>query len=199
MQRKLRARFGSILLTMAMLLSLLPVTAGAVEPRGTWADAVTEQPSTGYSVDTDEKTVTISTAEGLAWFAKQINSWETTKIDFKGYSINITEDIDLSAYLWIPIDPETVKSSGASDRSETYNNKLLDGATINGNGNTITGMTVHNTVRGPAAGHENEHGAGQSCYYYAGFIGRSTGVLTIKNLTFEGASVDGKNEPSIAS
>ncbi len=38
MRRKLRARFGSVLLTMAMLLSLLPVTAGAVE-KTTYVDA----------------------------------------------------------------------------------------------------------------------------------------------------------------
>ena len=165
----------------------------------TWIDAVSEQPA-GYANDTEQKIVTISSAEDLAWFAKQINSINTKQTGdnagFKGYSINITEDIDLSGKLWIPIDPETVNPSGKADRSDTFSNKLLDGATINGNGHTITGMTIHNTVRGPQDG--SQDGDGQSCYYYAGFIGRSYGALTIQNLSFTNASIDAHNEINIS-
>lgn len=197
----MRKRFLSTLLAVCVALSLIPMTAFAEGLTKSWADAVTEQPA-GYAVDADKRTVTISSAEGLAWFAKQINSWASqeadSRVNFAGYTINITSDIDLSGKLWIPIDTATVKSDGKSDRSETYNNKLLDGAVINGNGYTISGMTVHTSVRGPMAGSENEHGAGQSCYYYSGFIGRNTGSLTIKNLTFRNAAVDAKNEPYLA-
>ena len=194
-------------MTVSMLLTLLPVSALAdgTEPTQSWADAVQSQPNSSVE---NGKTITISSAAGLAWFAKQINTWESQPVDsrvsFAGYTIDITDDIDLSGYLWVPIDTDTVIANPShpnytTDRAKDYGNKLLDGAVINGNGHTISGMTVHNTIRGPLAGHESEHGGGQSCYYYAGFIGRSSGTLTIQNLTFEDAVVDGKNEPSISS
>lgn len=193
----MRKKFLSTILAAVMLLSLLPaaLATGGSEP--TWADAVTVQPE-GYAVDTEGKTVTISTAEGLAWFAKEINAWESkaTKVSFAGYAIDIEADIDLSGKLWIPIDPETVKSGGTSDRSESYNNKLLAGATINGNGHTITGMTVKTSVRGPREG--SAEGDGQNAYYYSAFIGRVNGDLTINNLTFRNASVDASQEPYVA-
>ena len=193
MKRKLL----SVLLTFCLAFSLLPTAALAEGPAETWADAVTEQP-VGYGIDETNKTLTISSAEGLAWFAKQINSVsekQTADAGFKGYTINITEDIDLSGKLWIPIDPETVKPDGRTDRADTFNNKLLNDATINGNDKKIIGMTVKTSVRGPR---ENSNpGDGQNAYYYAGFIGRSTGELTIKNITFEGAYVSAENEPYV--
>ena len=68
---------------------------------------------------------------------------------------------------------------------------------IDGKGHTISGMIIHTAIRGPMAGHESAHGDGQSCYYYSAFVGRSTGTLTIKNLTFDEAIVDAHNEASI--
>lgn len=53
-------------------------------------------------------------------------------------------------------------------------------------------MVVKTTVRGPR--YESVPGDGQNSYYYAGFIGRTTGDLTITDLTFEGASVDASGE-----
>lgn len=196
----MKRKFLSTILALAMVLSLLPVTALAEEPTSTWAEAVQSQPQ-GYEVDIDTKTVNISTAEGLAWFAKEINSWESKaeneKTDFAGYTINITNDIDLSGKLWIPIDASTVKTEGVTDqqkidRDQSYNNKLLDGATINGNNHNISNMIVKTTVRGPR--YESVPGDGQNSYYYAGFIGRTTGNLTIKDLTFKTASVDASQE-----
>ncbi len=182
-----------------MVMSLLPASVSAAgEEMQTWADAVTEAPA-GYRVDNGAKTVSISSAEGLVWFAKEINSWEskTDKVSFAGYTIEITEDIDLSGRLWIPIDASTVKLDGVTeqqkiDRDQTYGNKLLAGATIDGNGHTISNMVVKTTVRGPR--YESVPGDGQNSYYYAGFIGRTTGDLTITDLTFEGASVDASGE-----
>ena len=199
MKKKLLAS----LLTVAMLLTLLPVSALAIdpEPTQTWADAV-QSPPEGYAEV--GKTITISSAEGLAWFAKQINTWESqssdNKVNFAGYTINITEDINLSGKLWTPIDTATVITDTEYpgykvDRAGDYKNKLLEGAVINGNGHTIIGMTVHNTVRGPIPGAEVS--GGQSCYYYAGFIGRTNDTLTIQNLAFDQAVVDGNNEPTI--
>ena len=197
----MKKRLLAIFLAVCMTLVLLPTAAFAdEEASSTWADAVTAVPA-GYTIDESAKTVSISTAEGLAWFAKEINSWESKtegqKVSFAGYTINITADIDLSGKLWIPIDASTVKLNGVTeqqkiDRDQSYNNKLLEGATINGNNHTISNMVVKTTVRGPR--YESIPGDGQNSYYYAGFIGRTTGSLTIQDLTFTGASVDASKE-----
>lgn len=195
----MKKRLAATFLALCMLFSLVPISAMAAG-LDTWADAVMAAPAS-YVIDTGAKTVTISSAEGLAWFAKEINSWESKaedeKVSFAGYTINITADIDLSGKLWIPIDASTVKLNGVTDqqkidRDQSYNNKLLEGATINGNNHKISNMVVKTTVRGPH--YESTPGDGQNSYYYAGFIGRTTGNLTIQDLTFTGASVDASEE-----
>lgn len=60
-----------------------------------WTDRVTEQPA-GYSVNGDA--VTVGSAEAFAWFAKQV---ETN--DFAGKTVSLTADIDMSEYIWRPI------------------------------------------------------------------------------------------------
>lgn len=199
----MRRKLLSVVLCVCMMMTMVPFAFAAETTEGskTWTDSVTTQPD-GYSIDESTKTVSISSAEGLAWFAKQINSTSAKltgdDVGFKNYTINIDNDINLSGRVWIPIDAETVNLNGKSDRSDCFNNNLLAGAVINGNGHTISNMTIHNTVRGPMAGHENAPGDGQSCYYYSGFIGRVSTDLTIENLNFTNASVDGHNEPLIS-
>ena len=63
-----------------------------------WAERVAEVP-VGYIENQTEKTVTISTPEGLAWMAHRLN---VDKFSFSKYTISITEDIDLSAAYWKP-------------------------------------------------------------------------------------------------
>ena len=205
----MKKRFLSTLMAVMMLLSLLPTAVfanAADEPTETWADAVKNLKAAPEGYSQEGTTIDISSALGLAWFAYQINSWESQaegeKVDFKNYTINIKKDIDLSEKLWVPVDPMTVIANKevtgyTSDRAGCYNNKLLDGATIDGQGNTISGMTIRTAIRGPMAGHEGEHGDGQSCYYYSAFIGRSNADLTIKNITFTGATVNAHNEPYV--
>lgn len=199
----MRRKLLSVVLCVCMMMTMVPFAFAAETTEGskTWTDSVTTQPD-GYSINESTKTVSISSAEGLAWFAKQINSTSAKltgdDVGFKNYTINIDNDINLSGRVWIPIDAETVNLNGKSDRSDCFNNNLLAGAVINGNGHTISNMTIHNTVRGPMAGHENAPGDGQSCYYYSGFIGRVSTDLTIENLNFTNASVDGHNEPLIS-
>ena len=107
----MRKKLLAYLMAVSMLLTLLPVSALAIdpEPTETWADAVDTKPE-GYTEEGN--TITISTAKGLAWFAKQINTWESqpsnSKVDFADYTINITEDINLSGKLWTPIESSTV-------------------------------------------------------------------------------------------
>ena len=195
----------AIVISMAMIVAMMPMGVFATDETSIeyWS-SITEKPE-GYNEDITSKTINISSAEGLAWFAKQINTWESqeesARVDFKGYTINITNDIDLSGKLWTPIDTATVitdetNNGYKNDRAGTYNNKLLDKAVINGNGHTIIGLTVKNTVRGPKDGSVTSDG--QSCYYYAAFVGRSNGDLTINGLSFSNADINGENEPYIS-
>lgn len=107
-------------------------------------------------VDTVNKVVTIASAEELALFAKQLT---TDKVNYSNYTVNIVEDIDLGEGFWKPIN-----SWGR-----------LTNATINGNGHTISNMTVRSCT--------NTSG------YGAGFIGNTDGAITIKDIAFSKANV----------
>ena len=108
-------------------------------------------------VDTVNKVVTIASAEELALFAKQLT---TDKVNYSNYTVNIVEDIDLGEGFWKPIN-----SRGR-----------LTNTTINGNGHTISNMTVRSCT--------NTSG------YGAGFIGDTDGAITIKNISFDKADVN---------
>ena len=106
-------------------------------------------------VDTENKVITIASAEELALFKYEVTD---KKVDYSGYTLNITADIDLGAGFWRPINP-------------------VKNLTINGNGHTIRNLLVRSCT--------NSNNGG----YGFGFISNATGALTIKNLTFDGASV----------
>ena len=71
-------------------------------------------------VDTDNKVITVNSAEELALFKYQITD---EKLNYNGYTLNITSDIDLGAGFWRPINP-------------------INNLTINGNGHTISNLLV---------------------------------------------------------
>ena len=200
----MKRKMLSMLMALAMILSLLPVTAlAAVEEvddtetyfddttesfriyKNYWADIVTEAPA-GYAADSETKTVTIASAEALAWWAKQVNDGT----NFAGYTVKIVNDIDLSGHYWTPIDTATIQfteQDGKVSWTTVNPQKKLDGATIDGGGYTITGLATATGIRGPAQ--PSEPGDGQNCYYYSAFIGRNDGALTIQNVTFDNASI----------
>ena len=64
-------------------------------------DSWSKHTATTYAtpVDTANKVVTIASAEELALFAKEVNSGTS----YAGYTVNLTEDVDLSQYAWNPI------------------------------------------------------------------------------------------------
>lgn len=107
-------------------------------------------------IDMESKVVTIASAEELALFAKQLT---TDTVNYSNYTVNIVEDIDLGEGFWKPIN-----SWGR-----------LANATINGNGHTISNMTVRSCT--------NTSG------YGAGFIGNTNGAITIKDIVFDKADV----------
>ncbi len=86
-----------------------------------------------------------------------------------GATIGLAEDIDLSADYWTPLD-------------------LAKELTIDGNNHVISGLKTQAGILAPKEG--SVPGDGHNCYYYAGFIGRNTKPLTVKNLTFKNANVE---------
>ena len=113
--------------------------------------------ASGYAtpVDTENKVITITSAEELALFKYEVTD---EKVNYNGYTLNITADIDLGAGFWRPINP-------------------VNNLTINGNGHTIRNLLVRSCTNSDNGG------------YGFGFISNANGALTIKDLTFDGASV----------
>lgn len=107
-------------------------------------------------VDTENKVITVASAEELALFKYEITD---AKVNYSGYTLNITNDIDLGSGFWRPINP-------------------INNMTINGNGHTISNLLVRSNtayINGSA--------------YGFGFIANATGTVTIRDLTFDNANV----------
>ena len=93
----------------------------AVFARDYWTDHVADDYAT--PVDTADKVVTVSSAEELALFAKEVTD---DGKNYSGYTLNLANDVDLGEYLWKPINGY----------------KRLSGIVVNGNGHTIRNMKV---------------------------------------------------------
>ena len=93
----------------------------AVFARDYWTDHAAD----GYAtpVDTADKVVTVSSAEELALFAKEVTD---DGKNYSGYTLDLANDVDLGEYLWKPINGY----------------KRLSGIVVNGNGHTIQNMKV---------------------------------------------------------
>ena len=126
----------------------------AVFARDYWTDHA----ANGYAtpVDTADKVVTVASAEELALFAKEVTD---DGKNYSGYTLDLTNDVDLGEYLWKPINGY----------------KRLSGIVVNGNGHTIRNMKVR--------------GCTNSSVYGAGFIGDINGAVTVKDIAFDGADV----------
>ena len=155
----MKKRLLALCLTLCLLVGLLPTTALATGDT-VWTDEVTEQPA-GYTVESSGD-VTISSAEGLAWLAQQVNEG----ISFSGKTITLSENIDLSAHEWVPIGTQAHPFDGTFDggnyqisgmnitvsgtkniaglfgvvSTATIKNVKLTGATISG---SVTGTKLH--------------------------------------------------------
>ena len=195
----------AVLMAVVMAASLLPTAAFAAGPTDSvvnrventeswyadttasfakledyWFEQVKAAPA-DYQADAEAKTVSIGSPQALVWWAKQVNEG----VSFAGYTVNITADIDLSAYYWTPICTGAVSVSGGQYTVTARD--VLEGTVINGGGHKITGLTTATGLRGPNEG--SVPGDGQNCYYYSAFIGYNSGNLTVKELTFDQASI----------
>ena len=82
-------------------------------------------------VDTENKVITVNSAEELALFKYEITD---NKVNYSGYTLNITSDIDLGAGFWRPINP-------------------INNFTINGNGHTISNLLVRSNTNSSGYGY----------------------------------------------
>ncbi len=111
----------------------------------------------GYTIESDGS-YTVTTAEGLKNIAKLVN--EEWKSDI---NITLTDDIDLKGIDWTPI---------GIDDNHQYT------GTFDGNGKTITGLTVTGSDQ------------------YAGLFGRIGTGGTVMNVKLEGVLIESDNEMS---
>ena len=131
----------------------------AVYKKDVWTNHAAES----LTIDETNKIITISSAEELALFAKNFKTGANGI--YNNYTVQLTSDIDLSEYIWTPIN--------------AYNK--FQGSTINGNRHTISNMVVR--------GMTNANG------YGCGFIGDTNGSITIRNISFDNADVFFRDEP----
>lgn len=106
----------------------------------TWED-LAEAPS-GWSTASTE--INISSAKELAWVAQMVNDDTDTgdgnKKGFEGVTINLTADLDLAGYHWIPIG----KDEGPLRNQTRAERKPFKG-TFNGNDHKIENINVSTT------------------------------------------------------
>ena len=96
----MKKRIGSLLLILALCFTLLPTAAFA---EGTSVDNWDGTADTSWY--TDHKTDTeyhFTTAEQLAGLAQLVNN-KTASVSFKGKTIYLDNDLDLSGSQWTPI------------------------------------------------------------------------------------------------
>ncbi len=93
----------------------------------TWTDyADTASNSDDYTIDTAGN-VTIKTALGMAWFAKNV----TTEKSYEDKTVTLEDSIDLSEHYWVSVGTQLVDGQ--------VNNAPFKG-TFDGGGNKITGL-----------------------------------------------------------
>lgn len=128
------------LLITIILCSLSKGVSAQDSPTQTWED-LAEAPS-GWSTASTE--INISSAKELAWVAQMVNDDTDTgdgnKKGFEGVTINLTADLDLAGYHWIPIG----KDEGPLRNQTRAERKPFKG-TFNGNDHKIENINVSTT------------------------------------------------------
>ena len=122
---------------------------------GDWADGGGEEGAAedlGYNYDTTTKTYTVYNADGLL-------AWNEAAQKDKSINCTLSADINMAGKEWTPI---------GTDENNSYN------GTFDGNGKTITGLTVN-----------------QSEKNYAGLFGCLGSDGKVQNLTLENVHISG--------
>jgi len=111
---------------------------------------------------------TISNAEGLAWLISVVNGYKGGGNDFSGKTVTITADIDMNAYIWVPIGTESKPFRG----------------TFDGGYHIISGLRIANA--GEIVAVESSMG---SAMKYTGLFGFVSGNAVIKNVLLFNSSL----------
>ncbi len=157
--------------------------------KDSWKDHAAADYAT--AVNTTESIVTIASAEELALFAKNAGN-------YSGYTVNITQNIDLGAYLWEPMDVSDITIDG---ESHTISNMLVRscvGTGLYGAGfiGSTSGIAVKNLAFDGAdvdfAEYEKSNGSGLHCGNQgAVVVGRTYGSATFENVSVTNSTVYG--------
>lgn len=95
----MKKRIGSLLLILALCFTLLPTAAFAADSTDAWDGTADTSWYTDHETDTEYH---FTTAEQLAGLAQLVND-KTASVSFKGKTIYLNNDLDLSGYQWTPI------------------------------------------------------------------------------------------------
>lgn len=125
--KKIRTRIGGVMLALILVLTMMSVSALAAD---SWDD--TSATTDWYNGNANE--FTIDSAADLAGLAKLVNKGT----DFNGKTVKLAANIDLAGKEWTPIGVGTRSGSG-------YNGYAFKG-TFDGNGKTISGLNIHETL-----------------------------------------------------
>ena len=121
-----------------------------------------------YEENKNNETLEITSAADLYAFANEVNENGTS---FAGKTVKLTADIDLANAAWTPI-----------GQAGGYSAKTYFQGTFDGNGKTIKNLKVSVW----------EAGTNEGKHYASGLFGFiDAGSATIKNLTVDGATVNG--------
>ena len=219
MMKHLQRKACSLLCVLALLISLLPVSAWAGDPNiepwmppsapenptvkdGTWTDSGNYR-TTWYDNNQSATEFTLNDAADLAGLAVIVNGLNGHEPDnFAGKTITLAANttFDLSAHTWTPI--------GNSSNVDEYFKGTFDGNSENGT--TITGMTILNasgynglfafvnsaTIKNAKLTDGYISLSSNRYTRVGGIVGHVTGNTTITNCSFVGTidASDGSSE-----
>ena len=138
----------------------------------TWVEEVTAKPA-GYTESGNN--VTISSAEGLAWFISRVNGLNIDEetnpsaSNFSGKTVTLTADVDMSDYVWVPIGYTSTRSFSG---------------TFDGGYHTISGLHIANAAEITAV--ESVMGSAMKCTGLFGYAGDNA---VVKNVMLFGGSL----------
>ena len=124
----MKKRIGSVLLALALCLSLLPATALAAD--GAWDGSIATAFAGGTGTESDP--YQIANGAELAYLASSVNSGET----YTGKNFVLTANIDLNGLPWTPI------GNSFSDALLEGSNYRIFAGNFDGNGYTISNVSI---------------------------------------------------------
>ena len=136
--RQRRTRWSALLLAVAMVFSLLTISAAAVEGVDTWDGETVDV--TWY--DASKDSFTLTSAAQLAGLAQLVNG----DTNFLGKTVSLDKDIDLAGHEWTPIGKSGKSFQGTFDgQNHTISNLVVNQPAMNDVG--LFGFTQNGAVQ----------------------------------------------------